>query len=433
MNWTFIQYLVSVMLAIWAFREVNAHVKEAYLDEVFHIPQTQRYCQGDFSYWDDKITTPPGLYLLAFGLQKLTSFIPWTNSDPCSVINLRAVNLGGVVLMVPLVITNIIPARTPRDMGILIGSFPLMAFFSNLFYTDVWSTIFVLAALNVGMRRMYILSAFLAFISLWFRQTNVVWAAFLTSLFLIDRNAGNFGFVDFLLAGVRSWDITIPYSLVALCFAVFIKLNGGITLGDKSNHQVGFNLPQVFYFALFLLFFSWPLWLSSRILKRYMTKCVGSPIRAVVYMGSLAAISLIIHEFTVVHPFILADNRHYTFYLWRRFIYPSWHPWAKFMLVPVYHFGVWILLTPGQDQMLLMTTYMGAVILTLAPSPLFEPRYYIIPYVMWRILLGGIRSSMRRKLEWMWYLVINAITLYVFIAKPFIWPSEPGQQQRFMW
>jgi|TARA_R110002003_G_scaffold52_29_gene4631 alpha-1,2-glucosyltransferase len=29
-------------------------------DEFFHIPQAQKYCQGDYT-WDPKITTPPGL------------------------------------------------------------------------------------------------------------------------------------------------------------------------------------------------------------------------------------------------------------------------------------------------------------------------------------------------------------------------------------
>lgn len=30
-------------------------------DEFFHIPQAQKYCEGRFREWDDKITTPPGL------------------------------------------------------------------------------------------------------------------------------------------------------------------------------------------------------------------------------------------------------------------------------------------------------------------------------------------------------------------------------------
>lgn len=32
-------------------------------DEPFHIPQAQAYCNGEWSTWDPKITTPPGLYV----------------------------------------------------------------------------------------------------------------------------------------------------------------------------------------------------------------------------------------------------------------------------------------------------------------------------------------------------------------------------------
>lgn len=32
-------------------------------DEVFHVGQAQVYCAGNFSHWDPKITTPPGLYV----------------------------------------------------------------------------------------------------------------------------------------------------------------------------------------------------------------------------------------------------------------------------------------------------------------------------------------------------------------------------------
>lgn len=40
---------------------VTLWVPEPYLDEIFHIPQAQKYCQGRWSEWDNKITTPPGL------------------------------------------------------------------------------------------------------------------------------------------------------------------------------------------------------------------------------------------------------------------------------------------------------------------------------------------------------------------------------------
>lgn len=42
-------------------RQVTAIVPEPYLDEIFHIPQAQAYCEGRWDVWDPKLTTPPGL------------------------------------------------------------------------------------------------------------------------------------------------------------------------------------------------------------------------------------------------------------------------------------------------------------------------------------------------------------------------------------
>jgi alpha-1,2-glucosyltransferase len=44
-----------------AFTIVNNSAPEPYIDEMFHVSQCQAYCQGRFSEWNDKITTPPGL------------------------------------------------------------------------------------------------------------------------------------------------------------------------------------------------------------------------------------------------------------------------------------------------------------------------------------------------------------------------------------
>ena len=41
---------------------VNHKVLEPYMDEVFHVGQTQTYLAGNWTEWDPKITTPPGLY-----------------------------------------------------------------------------------------------------------------------------------------------------------------------------------------------------------------------------------------------------------------------------------------------------------------------------------------------------------------------------------
>ena len=82
---------------------VDKNVPAAYMDEIFHIPQAQRYCAGNFTQWDNKITTLPGLYLFSVGLldpaYKLSNGLGYhgldglTFLDFCSVKMLRSVNL----------------------------------------------------------------------------------------------------------------------------------------------------------------------------------------------------------------------------------------------------------------------------------------------------------------------------------------------------
>ena len=57
--------LLSYRLSRLIYVVFMASVPEPYMDEPFHVKQTQEYCAGNWSVWDEKITTFPGLYLLA--------------------------------------------------------------------------------------------------------------------------------------------------------------------------------------------------------------------------------------------------------------------------------------------------------------------------------------------------------------------------------
>jgi alpha-1,2-glucosyltransferase len=341
----------------------------------------------------------------------------------CSLRALRALNLIGVAVVLPLVVSRLLNHHSVPS----IGQLPLIFFFSFLFYTDVWSTIFVLLSFTTPNP---VLAAVWGAVSVTFRQTNIVWVAFIAAYKISEQSDG---LQDFIVKAIHSFNITLPFGAVGVGFIAFLTINGGITMGDKSNHEMRVNIPQLLYFSLFLLFFSWPLWMSPRMVSRYLRWNFGSPHRAVLYFCSLALIASIVQEFTVVHPFILADNRHYTFYLWRRLIMPTGHPLAKFLLVPIYHLGLWILVTSiGLTNSLpVFLAYFATLALTLVPSPLLEPRYYILPYIVWRIIVPHYPQN-RTVLEWLWYLAINSITIRVFLKRPFEWPGET-QLQRFMW
>lgn len=81
---------ISVAVSLLVFRNQPT----PYLDEIFHIPQAQKYCKHNFFEWDPKITTLPGLYIfslailepLAYGLKKSILVL-------CSPFCLRATNI----------------------------------------------------------------------------------------------------------------------------------------------------------------------------------------------------------------------------------------------------------------------------------------------------------------------------------------------------
>ena len=103
-----------------------------------------------------------------------------------------------------------------------------------------------------------------------------------------------------------------------------------------------------------------------------------------------------------------------------------------------------------------------ATSLSLITAPLVEPRYFIIPWIMWRlhvpawstddltpalwrvpvvrqVLRLGRVLDLRLLLELAWFCAINYGTMRLFITKPFQWVAEDGtlldggRLQRFMW
>ena len=227
---------------------------------------------------------------------------------------------------------------------------------------------------------------------------------------------------------------------------------------------------------------------------------------------------------TIIHPFTLADNRHYMFYIFRHTILRS--PAIRLALVAVYTLCRWLawdqlaghtapdtsaqlqpaaapessnvkpnnndqqtpnkphpeeeedvplaLLdspasgpassTPPRTSTTLLWVLTTA--LSLITAPLVEPRYFILPWVFYRLLmpswswpqswnsprksfpgaaaaawLGGVgrKIDLRLVLETAWFLVVNGGTMYMFLWRPFYWGGEEGalldggRVQRFMW
>lgn len=444
---TLLKCLLMVVFAVTALyiqREFTTRVNYPFIDEIFHLRQCQTYCHGKFHQWDNKITTPPGLYILGVLYVKFLEVITG-NSYLCMENSvLRSFNLIGGLVVLPLIVNSIKrsnSARTKRNdlWSINIVAQPILFTYYFLFYTDVWSTILILGSLALALKRWPVLSAVVGFLSLWLRQTNIIWLAFIVSVYIDtpSRSTSVNRVVEFVQRALKSWVSLVPYILTFGLFVVFLKVNGGITFGDKQNHQVQAHLVQVFYCFAFVNLFTLPVWFSRRRLTAYMNFLVwnNNGFNLAVNVLSLVAINFIIEKFTIVHPFLLADNRHFTFYIFKRLLNVR-YSWVA--TVPFYHFCTWniyyTLTTTNKLSFITIASYLVATILTLVPSPLFEPRYYIVPLVIFRLYSKPeVNSQWIHVAEFVWLNLINFAALLVFFVYEFEWDSEPGILQRIIW
>ncbi|OTB00519.1 glycosyltransferase family 59 protein [Hypoxylon sp. CI-4A] len=570
---------------------VTDHVPEPYLDEVFHIPQAQVYCDGRYD-WDDKITTPPGLYVLTILANKLSGV-------PCSAYYLRLFNQEVISYLALIAIIARIrfeqpqtggDPRFPRQYstyaiwtGINIALFPVLFFFSGLYYTDVISTFVVLLAYANHLGRVDqdktswtndIYTVFLGLLALFMRQTNIFWVvvymggleavrgvktlrpkdvttpAFTTLSQQLKFYAWRYSIgdihdpplnrtfpIDLVFCAIsigiaaicniptivrqRIW----PHLLMLGAFIGFVAWNGGVVLGDKSNHVATLHLAQMLYIWPLFAFFSAPLFLlplvTPSMYYMHYLRSLASPKKTsqhnqsaplklfhqlgsahaihsiLVVVAALAVAALIVKSNTLIHPFTLADNRHYMFYVFRHTILKA--RWIRYALVPVYVLCAWLCwstlqgsqfsaqsrqewaqtpliektagskpqsgsgwdgpgayaisptesIPPSASTVLILFL---ATALSLVTAPLVEPRYFIVPWVFWRLLVPA-RPWVLPRLSWeariprwllplletVWFLLINAVTMYIFVTRPFYWRTpdgelaDEGRVQRFMW
>ena len=142
---------------------------------------------------------------------------------------------------------------------------------------------------------------------------------------------------------------------------------------------------------------------------------------------------ILVANFTQEHPFLLADNRHYTFYIWSRFF--KRFDAFKYLLVPVYLACGYLffrnLFLAGKSLGWLVV-YSICVLIGIVPQKLIEFRYFIIPFYIYR--LNIIQLSWKEILiEFAFFVMINFLTIRLFLNKVFYWPNVPHEPQRFMW
>merc|ERR1712059_80577 len=100
-------------------------------------------------------------------------------------------------------------------------------------------------------------------------------------------------------------------------------------------------------------------------------------------LAAVLAMVLAVQYNTLAHPYLLADNRHYTFYLWRKVFMRHWS--IKFFLIPGYLLGFYhISRCLTKSDLILKLCLPLCLVLSLVPQLLLEFRYFIIPFLLVR-------------------------------------------------
>lgn len=187
---------MTVAHSFWR-RLINQEIPLPYLDEVFHIPQSQAFYTGDWTNWDSKITTPPGLYVFAYYVNSFRNYMdPTMNMAPPD--EWRYINaVLFYLLLIALYVLAAVGSRSVQVDRVLqrefaIVMFPLLFFFSGLFYTDILGVFAVvvthvvwtaasglLGRTGTRWRRQIfmVLHVLLGLLALSARQTNIFWVS----------------------------------------------------------------------------------------------------------------------------------------------------------------------------------------------------------------------------------------------------------------
>ncbi len=166
---------------------------------------------------------------------------------------------------------------------------------------------------------------------------------------------------------------------------------------------------------------------------------------------SFLPISLILfifeYFFSFKHEFLQSDNRHYSFYYYSKILENDIFRFIKLVYCSVLTsilVSKFLLKNNHEEESLIKSPKLSVVIsfvvclsLVLVPAKLFEFRYLALGYTLLLLLTCYYNYEFFKELtiseNFAIQILINCVTLYVFIAKPFINKFLENKISRFMW
>lgn len=111
------------------------------------------------------------------------------------------------------------------------------------------------------------------------------------------------------------------------------------------------------------------------------------------YLFILSACIVLVDKYTLVHDFILSDNRHYIFYIYRYFFQRKLFRFALCLIYPLCIIFMVKIMVTSQEKMAKLVLWFFASIAYLCMSRLVELRYFAIPFVMFSLEIKNRESG----------------------------------------
>ncbi len=377
--------IITLPLLLSIRQDTNLHV-----DERDHLDQITRFLKGEKTL-NPLLTTIPGYHLILATLLK-----PFPNPALPLARTLTFIFSLLSILVFFLIVKKIDPTSL-FTKTLQYAFFPVLFPFFFLLYTDVFSLLLVLAAFFFALRKSYNLTAFIGVASIAVRQNNILWLLFLfTFMFFQEYSTINKESIKNHLK--KSWLFLLGF----IAFAIFLFINQGIAIGDKTGHPGGIFFGNI-YFLLFLFFFLLlPYNLAN--LKKIKEKIKEKP---KIILLLLVILMFYLFTFKNTHPY---NQEAYNFFLRNQIL--NFFTSSLFLKILFFlpiagsMLSLWTTKLPSKACYLMYPT----TILYLLPSWLIEQRYYLIPFALFLALKERKSSA----IEYFTILAYIALSLYFF-------------------
>ena len=367
-------------------------------DESFHFRQISRFINLDFKM-------EPGLNLIP-GYHALVSLVLFV-FHKSGAFSARFVSVGISALSIAVfyLLTRKIYVHPSLARTFQYTFLPILFPLFSLIYADVLALLLVLVAFYLVLLKRYSLAGFVGILSVLARTNNIAWLAFLY-VFVYYENYG-LEWRNFPRSLRQTWIYWLGFGL----FIIFLLMNKGIAISDRSVQPLFKFEPGNIYFLLFLFFWLLlPMNIANfpRILRLVRE-------RRWIILEIMLFYLVFMFTFYNTHPL----NQYYPDYYLRNklLILVTNEPVLKSLFfIPIAYALLSLCVTALHEKRFYLLY--PFTLISLVPFWLIEPRYYFVPLSLF-ILFKKEHSPW---VEWLtvgFFIALSAVILYYMRIETF--------------